>query len=100
MRRANGIVSGYSELATFLLSVEQRQGNHTRLRNVARIVDVQMVATVVVRTYLGRMVWVPHRRVEIDDGIESAAVEYPGVDLLTNRFSLVSVEGYSRFPEE
>src|ERR1700681_1263907 len=96
----SGTVGDYGGLATLLLAVEQRQGNHVRLGDIARIVDMQMVAAVVVGAQLGRVVWVPQRCVEIDDGVECAATAYPGVDLLTNGFSLRSVEGHMGLAEE
>jgi hypothetical protein len=59
-----------------------------------------MVVGVEVSPDLGRVIWISYRRVEINNGIECTALEYPGVDLFTNCFSFGSVELYMGLREE
>src|SRR5262249_44081764 len=70
-----------------LTAAKQRQRNRIPLRDVTCVIHMQMIAAVESGKNLGRAVWVPHRRVEIDDGVEGAAAAYPVIDLLTDGFS-------------
>src|SRR5499433_687701 len=83
-----------------LTAAKQRQRNRIPLRDVTCVIHMQMIAAVESGKNLGRAVWVPHRRVEIDDGIEGAAAAYPVIVLLTDGFSFGGIELHIGLLEE
>ena len=88
-------------MLTGLAALEEGQGNDVALGDVAGVVDVEVVATVVGGQDLCGMVWVADGLVEIDYTVEFAASPNPGVDLLADLLALGAVEMIiERVPEE
>src|SRR6185369_4315272 len=71
-------------------SVEQRQVDRISHRAIAQVARVKVVAAIVDRQHLGRMVGIMQRPVEIDDRVEGVGLAQPVVDRLAYRLALRS----------
>src|SRR5262249_61790092 len=66
------------------MSLEQRQVDRVAHRTIAQIARVEMVAAVVDRQHLGRMVGIAQRPVEVGDPVEALALPQPVIDRLAH----------------